>query len=132
LPYDTLEKLQRIRKELTKDDNEDFEDPSKVEEEDEDLDASAPLSGNKKNELSTRANEIIEEELKREEIIKTLKDNIAGGISSDRIHQNSWTFNLFQSPPEGVILPAKKLHVIEDYFEMYPSFDDILFCSLDY
>lgn len=30
LPYDMLEKLQQIRKELTRDDNEDYEDPNKV------------------------------------------------------------------------------------------------------
>lgn len=85
LPYDLLEKLQQIRKELTKDDNDDYEDPNKVQEEDEIANDADPLNGGQKknNELSTRANEILEEEFKREEIIKTLKSKIASNIDSN-------------------------------------------------
>lgn len=131
MPYETLEKLQHIRNEQLKDDNDDYEDPNKVVEEDEDLDVDAPLSGSKKNELSTRANEILEEESKREEIIKTLKPKIASGIKNNQIHQWSMSISFFGSPPD-VNLPSKDIQVIEDAYEMYPSFVDVLFCGLDY
>ena len=58
----------------------DYEDPAKVNEEDENLSDNDPLSGKKGNELSTRANQILEEEYKREKIIEALKNQIASGI----------------------------------------------------
>ena len=63
-----------------KDLGEDYEDPNKVEEEDLDLDDTAKLNGDKGNELSAEANLILEEEYKREEIIRVLKSNIADKI----------------------------------------------------
>lgn len=95
------------------------------------MDADAPLNGENKEEISTRASEILEEESKREEIIRILKDKIADGIKQDQIHQSSCRVSCFGLPSEQLTLPSKDVQVIEDSFEMYPSFTDILFCSLD-
>ena len=61
----------------------DYDYPAKVNEEDENLSDNDPLSGKKGNELSTRATQILEEEYKREAIIKELKGSIASGIKGD-------------------------------------------------
>jgi Meckelin (Transmembrane protein 67) len=40
---------------------------------------------------------------------------------------------LFQCPPQGVNLETDdRVHVIEDSWEMFPSFFNVLFTSLDY
>lgn len=76
---------------------------------------------------------IREEEYRFNQTNKYLKSILGDNIKKDQIHQHNFKTSLFKCPPEEVIVEnIEKLHVIEDYWEMFPSFFNILYGSLDY
>mmetsp|Transcript_4467 Transcript_4467/g.6646 ORF Transcript_4467/g.6646 Transcript_4467/m.6646 type:complete len:84 (+) Transcript_4467:2067-2318(+) len=83
--------------------------------------------------MSEKEIRIREEEYKKYKIIRMLAGKLGDSLQQDQIHEPTWSTRYLESPPEGVdMTKLDRIEVIQDYYETYPSFQSLLYCSLDY
>lgn len=76
---------------------------------------------------------IKKDEQKKFNLNRLLKGKLGDNIETHQIKDQTLTNRLFSSPPSSVD-PATidKLMVVRDKVEQYPSFQEALYCSLDF
>ena len=64
-----------------------------------------------------------------------MKSKLADNIEKGQIKTDTWLSRIMESPPDGLDvsnLQNKKLAVVKDNIEQYPSFVKVLMANLDY